>query len=110
MVAYIYSCKFGPRFPVYSLPVTQESETGHIISYMLRDRSIKKYFGTFGMVQWLGLYASNAGVVGSIPGQRTKIPHAMWRGQKIKNKWCVKVVQSCPTFCDPMNYTVHGVL
>ena len=55
------------------------------------------------MVQWLGLYASNAGVVGSIPGQRTKIPHAMWRGQKIKNKWCVKVVQSCPTFCDPIN-------
>ena len=22
----------------------------------------------------------------------------------------VKVVQSCPTFCDPMDYTVHGIL
>ena len=22
----------------------------------------------------------------------------------------VKVVQSCPTLCDPMNYTVHGIL
>ena len=22
----------------------------------------------------------------------------------------VKVAQSCPTFCDPMNYTVHGIL
>ena len=22
----------------------------------------------------------------------------------------VKVAQSCPTFCDPMDYTVHGIL
>ena len=22
----------------------------------------------------------------------------------------VKVTQSCPTLCDPMNYTVHGIL
>ena len=22
----------------------------------------------------------------------------------------VKVAQSCPTLCDPMNYTVHGIL
>ena len=22
----------------------------------------------------------------------------------------VKVTQSCPTFCDPMDYTVHGTL
>ena len=45
--AYIYRCKLGPRFPVYSLPLTQESETEHMTSYMLRDRSIKKHFGTF---------------------------------------------------------------
>ena len=25
--------------------------------------------------------------------------------------WIVKVIsQSCPTLCDPMNYTVHGIL
>ena len=24
--------------------------------------------------------------------------------------WCVKVTQSCPTLCDPINYTVHGIL
>ena len=30
--------------------------------------------------QWLGLHASNAGGAGSIPGQGTKIPHAMWQG------------------------------
>ena len=23
---------------------------------------------------------------------------------------CVKVAQSCPTLCDPMDYTVHGIL
>ena len=23
---------------------------------------------------------------------------------------CVKVSQSCPTLCDPMDYTVHGIL
>ena len=22
----------------------------------------------------------------------------------------VKITQSCPTLCDPMNYTVHGIL
>ena len=25
-------------------------------------------------------------------------------------KWKVKVAQSCPTLCDPMDYTVHGIL
>ena len=25
------------------------------------------------------------------------------------NSFLVKVPQSCPTLCDPMNYTVHGV-
>ena len=33
-------------------------------------------------VQWLGLCASTAGGMGSIPGQGTKIPHAVWHGQK----------------------------
>ena len=27
---------------------------------------------------------------------------------KIRNK--VKVTQSCPTLCDPMDYRVHGIL
>ena len=25
-------------------------------------------------------------------------------------KWSLKVAQSCPTLCDPMDYTVHGIL
>ena len=23
---------------------------------------------------------------------------------------CVKITQSCPTLCDPIDYTVHGIL
>ena len=34
------------------------------------------------VVQWLRLHASNAGGVGLIPGQQTKIPHASECGQK----------------------------
>ena len=38
--------------------------------------------GTSLAVQWLGLHASNAGGVGSVPGRGTKIPHAAQHGQK----------------------------
>ena len=31
---------------------------------------------------------------------------ALERGMKVK----VKVAQSCPTLCDPVDYTVHGIL
>ena len=34
------------------------------------------------MVQWLRLHTSNAGGMGFIIGQETKIPHALWWGQK----------------------------
>ena len=36
------------------------------------------------MVQWLGLCASTAEGMGSIPGQGTRILHAVQRGQKKK--------------------------
>ena len=35
-------------------------------------------------VQWLGLHALNVEGLGSIPGQGTKIPQAVWHGQKKK--------------------------
>ena len=43
-----------------------------------------------------------------------KIPHLivtrilLWHGQKIESE--VKITQSCPTLCNPMDYTVHGTL
>ena len=43
------------------------------------------HFGTSLVVQWLRLCASNAGDMGSIPGQGTKIPHAC-RARKKKKK------------------------
>ena len=36
------------------------------------------------VVQWLRLRASNAGGMGSIPGQGTKIPHATTKKKKDK--------------------------
>ena len=45
-----------------------------------------KKFGNSLAVQWLGLYASTAGGPGSIPGQGTKIPRAMWNAKKMKTK------------------------
>ena len=38
--------------------------------------------GTFFAVRWLRLHASTSGDMGLIPGQATKIPHAMWHVQK----------------------------
>ena len=38
------------------------------------------------VVPWLGLRASTAGGLGSIPGQGTKIPQAAWCGKKQTNK------------------------
>ena len=42
--------------------------------------------GEFLVVQWLELHASTAGDMGLIPGQGTKILHAVQRGQKKKKK------------------------
>ena len=42
----------------------------------------KSVSGTSLVVQWLSLLPSTAGGVGSIPGWGTKIPNAMWCGQK----------------------------
>lgn len=38
------------------------------------------------MVQWLGLRALNAGGVGMIPSQGTRIPYAAQCNHKVKNK------------------------
>ena len=48
------------------------------------------------MVQWLRLCPPSAGVMGSIPGQGTKIPYA------------AKSLQSCPTLCDPIDGSPPG--
>ena len=46
-------------------------------------------------VQWLGLHASTAGGMRSIPGQGTKILQAVRCGQKKKKK---RLGLQCPTF------------
>ena len=52
----------------------------HIIEYKKEKRNKKaqkSYLGTSLAVQWLRLHASNVEGSGSMPGQETKIPHAM---------------------------------
>ena len=46
----------------------------------------KSVMGGSLVVQWLGLCASIAAGMNLIPGQGTKIPQAMWHGQKQTNK------------------------
>ena len=41
------------------------------------------------MVQWVRLCISNAGSMGSVPGQGTKIPRVLWHGQNVL--FCVVV-------------------
>ena len=43
-------------------------------------------FRTSLVIQWLRLWAPNAGGLGSIPGQGTKIPWAIWHSQKKKER------------------------
>ena len=43
--------------------------------------------GTSLAFQWLRLLTSNAGSVDSIPGQGTKIPHAVHAAER-KKDWC----------------------
>lgn len=43
--------------------------------------------GASPVVQWLTLHTSTAGGTGSIPGLRTRLPHAVLRGQKKKKRW-----------------------
>ena len=47
--------------------------------------------GTSLVVQGLRLRTSNARGAGLIPGPGTKIPHAPWHDQKIKNKNKIKL-------------------
>ena len=54
----------------------------------LADKIVKQ--GTSLPAQWLGLHTFSVGSASWIPGQRTKIPHATWQGQKRKKKRIVK--------------------
>ena len=44
----------------------------------------------------------------SVPAQSSEGPGTVAPGRVSKVK--VKVAQSCPTLCDPMDCTVHGIL
>ena len=56
------------------------------LHFLKCENCIKTMLKDFPVVQRLRLYASNAGIVGSIPGQETKTPHAMQLAKKKKKK------------------------
>ena len=45
-------------------------------------------------VQWLGLHVSTAGGTGSVSGRGTKMSHAVWCGQKLKQNKHTKTPQN----------------
>ena len=51
-----------------------------------KDTSKIQDVGTSLAVQWLRCFTSTARGMDSIPGQGTKISHAVWHSQKIENK------------------------
>ena len=55
-------------------------------------------FETSLLVQWLRFHASNAGAEGSIPGQRTKIPHYVRHSQK-KECWLNSLKENEAILC-----------
>ena len=84
--------------------------------------------GTSLVVQRLGLCASTLRDAGSVPSQGTEILSVVHRGQNTKKRKKLttiehllseksesEVAQSCPTLCDPVDYSppgssIHGIL
>ena len=64
--------------------------------------------GTSLAVQWLGLSTSTAQGAGSIPGQGTKIPQAVWCGQIKKKKVRPLKLDSLGGILDPTTYYLCG--
>ena len=57
-----------------------------VLTYTYVRAEAEGLIGTSPVVRWLRLCASNAGGVGSIPGQGTKTPHATKHDQKTRTK------------------------
>ena len=58
-------------------------------------------------VQWLGLGAFTAEGAGSIPGRGTKIPPAVWCGQKNRN-WGLMGLDGVENYCWSPTPSFHG--
>ena len=73
----------GPRFP---LGVTENIRNREMLAQHWEGNSYLKVvrMGTSLAVQWLGLHASTAGGMGSIPGQGTKIPCGVAKKEWLK--------------------------
>ena len=75
----------GAAGPCQSQNLPAKAEVFTLPDLLVKGLRINCAWGLTSLaVQWLGLHASTAGGVGSIPGQGTEIPQAAWHGQKSK--------------------------
>ena len=73
-------CYFGSEECIWS---TKKKQLLHELSHDF-PHWIKSFTRTLLVDQWLRFHAHSSGDTGSIPGQGTKIPHAIWCGKKKK--------------------------
>ena len=71
------------HYRLYQKTLNQKNEN-HALSHKPSNHWKWVWVGTSLVVQWLGLWASNAGGTGSIPGWGTQILHAVQCGHKQK--------------------------
>lgn len=64
------------------------------ISKDTQKAKIDSFWGSFLVIQWLRLLASNAGAASLIPGQESKIPNTEWFSQKKKKRLTVTVYEA----------------
>ena len=60
------------------------------------------------VVYWLRLHTLKTGGVGLIPGQRTRIPHAIWPGQKNNNNKINSRLKKLLILDDPEGWNGEG--
>ena len=73
-------------FPLWQSHRRNECPVFIIVLELLTQCILKLCLNSL-VLQWLGLYASTSGTVGSVPSQGTKIPHAK-QSQKKKKMLC----------------------
>ena len=79
---YLHGRDTGFHASVYAVSGGTGELTAKEVEILVRNNQ----YQDFPVAQWLRLCASNTGDLGSIPGEGTKSPHALWCGKKLREK------------------------
>ena len=60
--------------------------------------------------EMITITTSSQGIRRGLAEKVTSEGEVQWTIKRNRPKWAVKVTQSCPALCSPMDYTVHGIL